>query len=647
MQNFYNYLVEVLSQEKSFLASDGSLLKNKVYQSAMQADPKLLKVLMTDEETKKRFFTEVNGTYVFDKIQFGWTVNNSQFLPDSYTIFKNKVGLVDKNFDYISLKSDVELVWPYKDCILEGGQTKEDQKKKEVFYNEALAPDEVDRLLYPKVLSNAHRIDQNDERPINDIDDDDNLIIKGNNLLALTSLLHRYSKRARLIYIDPPYNTGSDSFGYNDNFTRSSWLTFMKNRITEAKKMMRTDGLLCVQCSFHQYPYLKVLLDEVMTQKCYRATFHVLVRHPERILTGDKEFNDVIEYILIYSKVPEYKLPKKGEEKTVDDYIYQVNLLGEGSEIEIDGKKVMVYLPEEYEVVKTAPNEKNFKTLSVRGSIREKNSSGRYYVKNLEGLKDTYPPLTLFKVPDIGDDIYDYRYFYLPKAGNKNGGYYQGKPTSSDTTYIPYPNFFNFEAQYNVVNDEGGVSFRNGKKPEALLKFLIEAFTNEQDLVVDFFLGSGTTCAVAHKLGRQYIGIEQMNYGENDSIKRLKAVIKGEDSGISKEVNWSGGGSFIYCELKELNQAYIEKIQDATSTKELIAIWDEMKENSFISTKVFPIDIDANIQEFELLSIEDQQRLLIELLDKNMLYVNLCDIDDTEYAITQEDKLFNSSFYGR
>lgn len=647
MKNFYNHLVEVLSQEKSFVSTDGHLLKNKIYESAMHGDVKLLKLLINDLDTKRHFFTDIEGICVFDKIQFGWIINNSSFLPDSYTRFKNKVGLTDKNSDFLSQKNSVELVWPYKDCILEGGQTKEDQKKKEVFYNENLTPDEIDRLLYPKVLCNALMIDENGDTPTTQITDDDNLIIKGNNLLALTSILQRYQKKARLIYIDPPYNTGSDSFGYNDNFTRSSWLTFMKNRITEAKKLMRSDGLLCVQCSFHQYPYLKVLLDEIMTEKCYKTTFHILVRHPERILTGDKEFNDVIEYILVYSKVPEYKLPKKGEEKTVDDYVYQVNILSEGSEIEIDSKKINVYLPHEYEVIKTSPNEKNFKTLSVRGSIREKNSSGRYYVKNLEGLKDSYPPLTLFKVPNIGDDIYDFRYFYLPKLGNKNGGYYQGKPTSSDTTYIPYPNFFNFEPQYNIVNDEGVVSFRNGKKPEALLKFLIEAFTNDQDLVIDFFLGSGTTCAVAHKLGRQYIGIEQLDYLDNDSLTRLKAVIQGEGSGISNEVNWQGGGSFVCCELKSLNQNYIDKIQCSSSSEELVCIWNDMKENSFISSKVFPSDIDSNITEFKNLSIEDQQRILMQLLDKNMLYVNLCDIDDTEFAISEDDKLFNDSFYRR
>ena len=140
-----------------FFSEDGVLLRNAVYEAAMQMDSTLIKNLYENEVTKDRFFTIVDGIAVFDKVGFGWVINNRTFLPDSYTRYKNKIGLVDSMGDYIANSNDVELVFPYKDCVLEGGQTKEDQKRSEIFYNETLAPDEVDRLLYPKVMTNAKR----------------------------------------------------------------------------------------------------------------------------------------------------------------------------------------------------------------------------------------------------------------------------------------------------------------------------------------------------------------------------------------------------------------------------------------------------------------------------------------------------------
>ncbi|MBA7540328.1 hypothetical protein ES705_32625 [subsurface metagenome] len=279
----------------------------------------------------------------------------------------------------------------------------------------------------------------------------------------------------------------------------------------------------------------------------------------------------------------------------------------------------------------------------------------------MEELKSIYPPNTLFKVPGIGDDKYDFRFFYMPEQGKKNGGYYQGKPTSSDITKKPYPNFYNFEQEYNNVAKQGGVSLRNAKKPEELLKFLVDLFTKKGEIVLDYHLGSGTTCAVAHKMGRQYIGIEQLDYGKNDSVVRLKNVIgkansKGklsetiegyDTTGISKAVNWKGGGNFVYCELKELNEQFIQKIQTAKDTKELLKIWEEMKKQSFLSYKIDPKRIDANAEDFKDLSLENQKKFLIECLDKNDLYVNYSEIDDTHYNVSKEDKELNNRFYGR
>lgn len=151
---------------------------------------------------RESFFTKVDDIYVFDKVKFIWVLDSKEFLPDSYTLYKNKIGLVDNQNNLISQKQDVSLVWPYKDCVLEGGQDKEDQRREEIFNNETLAPDEVNRLLASKALGNAKRYLKNGVEEGIEFDNKDNLIIKGNNLLGLSSLLVKFEGQVRLIYIE-------------------------------------------------------------------------------------------------------------------------------------------------------------------------------------------------------------------------------------------------------------------------------------------------------------------------------------------------------------------------------------------------------------------------------------------------------------
>ncbi|MBA7531726.1 hypothetical protein ES705_23947 [subsurface metagenome] len=290
------------------LVSDDKLLKNRIVELALKLDKDLIKLLLSNKRIKDHFFTEVDKILVFDKEKFMKFVDNKEFLPDSYTSFKNKIGLTaDKK--YIAKSKEVVLSWPYKDCILEGGQEKEDEKRKEIFHNEILASDEIDRLLEPKVFTNFKRISAKGEQGVSEIKPTDNLIIKGNNLLALHSLKKRFAGKVKLIYIDPPYNTGNDEFGYNDSFNHSTWLTFMTNRVEIAKKLLDETGIFATQSSFHEYAYLKVMLDDLFHKENHLCTFNILVRHPDRVLTGDKEFNDVIEYILFYRVSPDTKFP--------------------------------------------------------------------------------------------------------------------------------------------------------------------------------------------------------------------------------------------------------------------------------------------------------------------------------------------------
>lgn len=306
MQNLFDTLKNILSEDKRFVTEKGEILRNAVYEAGMKMDKSLLKMLLSNVATKEKFFQEVeldgNKTLVFDKVGFGWVVSNKEFLPDSYTRYKNKIGLVDGNGQYISNSNDVELVFPYKDCVLVGGQTKEDQKRNEIFFNETLAPDEVDRLLAPKVLVNAKRYTKDGVEQIAEFTDSDNLIIKGNNLLALESLLTKFEGQVKCIYIDPPYNTGNDGFGYNDKFNHSSWLTFMKNRLILSKRLLKNDGAIFLHIDYHELGYINILMDEIFGTENKVQIISVKTASPAGFKTVNPGPIDVTEYILFYTK---------------------------------------------------------------------------------------------------------------------------------------------------------------------------------------------------------------------------------------------------------------------------------------------------------------------------------------------------------
>ncbi|MDR6941387.1 site-specific DNA-methyltransferase [Mucilaginibacter pocheonensis] len=645
MQNLLEDLKQLLATDQRMVA-DGKLLKNKVIELGLLLDVPLIELLLTHAAIRAHFFQEAGGVLIFDKIKFQRFVSNKLFLADNYTAFANKIGLADGN-TFIDEGREVVLSWPYRDCVLEGGQTKEDAGREEIFWNETIAPDDIDRLFAPKVLTNFKRYSNGGSETVTTIQPTDNLLIKGNNLLVLHSLKKRFTGRVKLIYLDPPYNTESDGFRYNDNFSQSTWLTFIKNRIEVAKELLSSDGFLFVHISFHQYAYLKVLLDEIFHSNDI-CTFNLLVRHPNRILKADKDFHDVMEYLLVYTKNKvTNKIAKRKETNDIDDYIYQVEELEAGETITINGSSVVCFKPGTFKIVKGEAAANKLQKISIRGSLKEGNSSGRFYEKYLAPIKDQYAPFTIFRVGGMGKDMFDYRYFYTPESGKSNGGYFQGVPVDSkEFKEKPYPNFLDFVKEFNNVGYEGDVEFRNGKKPEALLKQVFElGNVKPGDIVLDFFAGSGTTCAVAHKMGFQYIGVEQMDYGDNDSVKRLNAVIAGEDNGISKEVNWKGGGSFIYAELAKANMKFIEQIHQISEESEFNALWEAIQKDGFLSYKVDPKEINRNHAELAQLSLEDKKRFLIEVLDKNQLYINYSEIADQSFKVPTQEKKLNQLFY--
>ena len=470
---------------------------------------------------------------------------------------------------YLQERGEVALVWPYKDCVLEGGQTKEDQKQTEIFFNEILAPDEINQMFEPKVLTNWKRYTVDGEQDVTEIQRDENgtirenLIIKGNNLIALHILSKSNStKRSNLFILTLPYNTGKDSFGYNDRFNHSSWLTFMRNRLEIARELLTSDGSIYIQLDYNEVHYCKVLMDEIFGRENFQreVIWDISVLSGYKTLT--KNWIRGHETILFYSKTPDFyfnKLTVPHDEK----YLARFDKVDENGERYFDGRGPRRYLQD----------------------VIEKGKA----------------------IGDVWSDIMSF----------------QQLPTSKEK--------LDFSTQ----------------KTEALLERIISSATQEGDLVLDFFSGSGTTASVSHKLKRRWITIEQLEDQINILLKRLADVVNRRDpSGISKSVNWQGGGDFIYCELKAYNEAYMERIQSAESTKQLLEIWREMPRNSILKWYINPEAPEKAEEEFIKIGDLDKQKWeLAEQLEKNQLYVNLSEIADETYEVSGSDKQLNTDFY--
>jgi len=518
--------------------------------------------------------------------------------------------------------NEVVLDFPYKDCVLEGGQTKEDQKRKEIFWNETLAPDEIDRLLEPKALTNWKKYDKDGENTVDSVSVDDNLIIKGNNLLALHSLLPKYKGQIKLIYIDPPYNTGKDGFQYNDSFSVSSWLTFLSTRLKVARKLLSKTGLIFIQIDDKYKDYLKVLCDGIFDQSNFIVN---IIWKKKGGAPNDKSIGAIHENILLYSKSKDYVLNKKPRtEKQLARYTNPDNhpkgkWASDNLMANVKGGRGVdsLYFP----IVNPNTGEEFYP--SSNGNWRFNSAKISELLENNEiyfGVDGKgRPKLKRFLCDLIGEGV------------------------SVSTWWDDVPQ--NQTATSEILSLFGSVNAFDTPKPEGLIEKIIQIGSNPNDIVLDFFAGSGTTAAVAQKMGRQFIITEQMDYVDTVTIERLKKVIGGEQGGISKKVNWKGGGSFVYAELAQDNAGYIDSIQAAKKSKALIKIWDEIKDKGFISYKVSPKDIDDSISELSELSLDDQKKLLISLLDKNQLYVNYSDMEDGDHEISKQDQALNHKFY--
>ena len=658
--NLFHELEKLLRNESQYCTEDGTLIKNAIVEAALGLHPKLLKLLLSHEGLKNNFFTDVEGILVFDKVKFQKFVMNKRFLPDSYTSFKNKVGLTDADGHFIADSKEVVLAWPYKDCVLEGGQTKEDAKRNEVFFNEILAPDEINRITEPKVMTNFKRYDADGEHGVDDISSEDNLIIKGNNLLALYSLREKYAGKVKLIYIDPPYyfseNRDEDTFLYNTSFKLSTWLTFMRNRLLVAKTLLKEDGAIFVQINDDGVGELHCLMKEIFNnwgENNFINKITIKTKSPSGFASVNPGVFETAEYILAFAK--NKKAWKYNPQYTKSEYDANYKWFITNRECDYNSWNIVdvfdfVAAKQGFDSKKEA-QKKLGKTvfmnlvgefaLDKSDSIFRLTAISNNASQDIVKLRDTSKgDKTIYKLERNG-------HYNVYVTNGQEIAFYSKKVRNIDGERVPSIQLSNIwtDVPYEGIAKEGNVTLKGGKKPEKLLRRIIEMSTNNGDIVLDYHAGSGTTASAAHKLERKFIIMEQLDYGENDSVVRLKKVVDGDKTGISKAVNWHGGGSFVYCELAKANERFAEAIYAASSDEELAGIWNDMQKTGFISWKIDPRSISEHATDFEGLAFEDKKRFLIESLDKNMLYIPYSEMESEEFGVSEEDKRLTRQFY--
>ncbi|WP_394992521.1 DNA methyltransferase [Emticicia sp.] len=636
LQNFKEILTNLLKTDARLIDEQGELLINIVHEFANNLDSQLIELLIDEAQTREKFFLQIKDVFVFKQSDFKFFLDENK-IDNSYTQYENKIGL---SFGSRLLRetSDVVLNFPYKDCVLEGGQSTEEgtdiyfeydiqagdyvekkAKRKEVFFNQILARDEIDRLFEPKAFTKIKCYTREGDEQIESFNRDendritDNLIIKGNNLLALHSLKHEFRGTVKLIYIDPPYNTGNDSFAYNDNFNHSSWLTFMKNRLEVARELLREDGFIFISCDDSEQAYLKIICDEVFKKDNFLANFIWRRRKTQANLA--KYIAPVHDFIICISK-------NKSETK--------INKIPYSDEF----------------IKKTFSNpDKDSRGVYQTGPLaRPANSSNKEYTLKMpngraitakwscsQATFDRYVAENRLVIPKDGQGMPRIKIFLYELEGQIPNTWLDNIAT-------------NDEASREIESFFGSNAIFSFSKPANLIKHLLLIGCQKDDIILDFFAGSGTTAHAVLQLNkedggnRQFILVEQMDYAESITAARVKKVM--EKEGIES--------SFIYLELAKNNQNAIEKIEKVESYEALMAFFKEMYEKYFLGYNVRIKEFREKISQegaFKNLPLEQQKQIFAKMLDLNQLYVNVSDMHDARYDLSKEDIALTKDFY--
>lgn len=643
----YETLEQQLKKEPNFVTDNGELKKWVVLNKAQNFNEELIGLLLDNADLKEKFFVNVKGTLVFNQNLFVQFLEQKNYLNDSYTQYKNKVGLTIDG-KYLKQRNEVALVWPFKDCILEGGQSREEDKREEIFFNEILAQDEITQLIEPKVLTNSKRIDKDGEKPLDQFNRNengtitDNLIIKGNNLLALHTLKEEFAGKVKLIYIDPPYyfsktSKNVDSFTYNSSFKLSTWLVFLRNRLVEAKQMLSENGVIFISIDDGGQAHLKLILDEIFGTENFIANLPTIMN-----LKGNNDefaFAGTHEYTIVYAKNKTksvfYEFPVDAEGMLKDWEEDEIGYFKKGANLKATGAN--------------APREKRpnlfypifideNKNVYVTDDDKKKNINDVELLPITDGVEMSWR----WQKKKVRNEPYNII------VSGENGSFSIYKKQRPELGELPSkkPKTIFYKPEYSSGNGTAQIKELFGEKvfsnpkPLELIKDFVLIGSAKDDIVLDFHAGSGTTAHAVLQLNRedggerQFIICEQMDYVETVTAKRIEKVIQKNNS-----------GDFVYLELKKYNQNFIEQIASASSATQLLEIWEQMKAKSFLNYNVDIKKQDEHLDDFKALSLAEQKQHLCELLDKNQLYVNLPSLNDADFACTEDEKKVTKDFY--
>ena len=633
MQSLIDDLTALLATEPSYII-DGKVAKDIIVESALNLDTTLLDLLASDQMMTKQFFKKTKDYLIFDKVKFQKFILNKDFLPDSYTQFQINIGLSTEE-DYIKDDDRVVLNWPYKDCVLEGGQDSEDTKRSEIFWNETLAPGEITRLLKPKVLSGVQKFDEKGVKVKKiDLSENNNLIIKGNNLLALHTLKSRYGSRVDVIYIDPPYyfdeNKASDTFSYNSNFKLSTWLTFMKNRLEISRKLLSPKGVIFISTNDEGVYYLKMLCDEVFGNDKYITNFIWKKRSG-----GGNDSEGVAmdhEYILCYGNVAGLRKLEFNDEqlkkyefedsKIATHGPYSLKNLHDSSLQDSKGLHHDIVCPDG-----SILSGKDYQWKCNKETFDERYEDDRIvFQQDKNGKWRVQYKIYLYE--NKGQLIYDENGKIIQKGIIPNA-MLDGVASNSDGTKDLKTLFPEVKKVFSYP------------KPVKLIKHLLKIVDNKNAIVLDFFAGSGTTAHATLDLNKEdggnrlFVLIEQMDYIESLTVERMKRA--------TKHFNFNSG--FVYLELLELNQMFISRIKKAKGKAQLIDIWKEMLEKAFLGYRASDSKL-LETKTIEKLSETDLKKFLLDAIDNNMLYVPVTEVEDTDYGVDSVTLEYNKQFFG-
>lgn len=656
MNKLKQTLEKALKSEPAFFDSEsGELNYTKVKDSADKIDEKLISLLADNKDLKNKFFIKIKDVYVFNIQGFKFFLDESR-VDNSYTQYANKIGLAD-NSGLLENRSEVVLDFPFKDCVLEGGQSTEEGtdtyfeysektgkyeekngKRNEVFFNQVLAHDEIDRLYDRKALVNWKRFTKDskkDGEAVKEIKRDkagliqENLIIKGNNLLALHSLKSEFAGKIKLIYIDPPYNTqgGNQIFTYNNNFNHSTWLTFMKNRLDIAKTLLTEDGVLEIAIDENEQAHLALLIDEVFPD--YERHCITIVHNPRGVQGNNFSYTNEFVFF-VFKKGLEVINKIKREEPLEEEFkdhggeSLRTNAKNCFYPIIVKNGKIVAFgdVPKDSyhpkKVTKKTDGTLEIYPIDVKGIERK----WVFARQTVEEIKDKL----FVKTKSNGEvDIFRIKDDMVPRT------VWIGKRYDAST----------FGSKIvNKIIDGKKVSFP--KSLYAVYDCLSSVLAKDKDaIILDFFGGSGTTAHATVKLNeddggnRKFILVEQLD----EHIEVAKERIRGEIP-----------DSFIYCELAKWNEQAKEEIQNAKDLPALVKLFDTLYERYFLNYNVKIKDFKEKIikeENFKKLTLAQQKKMFLTMLDLNQMYVQESEMADKKYGISTEDQKLTKAFYSK